>query len=70
MSDRIKVAIGLLALVLLMGVVGRMDYEDAQLEEALYCDNVRNGVWPDYEGTYKNICKSSAKTLDELQRSK
>ena len=70
MSDKIKGLFALLAFILLIGLVGRMGYEDAQLEAALYCGNVRNGVWPDYEGTYKYFCKSSAKTLDELQRTK
>lgn len=70
MSDKIKLSFALLALLLLMGVVGRMDYEDAKLEEALYCDNVRTGVWPDYEGTYKKICETGEKALGEVNRSK
>ncbi len=47
-----------LAIGLLLGVVGSMDYEDAKAEEALYCDNVKNGVWPDYEGTYAKVCEA------------
>lgn len=70
MSDKIKLSFALLALLLLMGVVGRMDYEDEQAQAALYCDNVRNGIWPDYEGTYKKFCETGEKSLDELNRSK
>lgn len=47
-----------LAIGLLLGVVGSMDYEDAKGEEALYCDNVKNGVWPDYDGTYADVCEA------------
>ena len=47
-----------IAIGLLLGVVGSMDYEDAKAEEALYCDNVKNGVWPDYEGTYAKVCEA------------
>ena len=47
-----------LAIGLLLGVVGSMDYEDAKAEEALYCSNVKNGVWPDYEGTYAKVCEA------------
>jgi hypothetical protein len=59
-----------LAFGLLCGFVGRMDYEDAKAEEALYCSNVKNGVWPDYEGTYKNFCEIDEKALDVAEASK
>ena len=47
-----------IAIGLLLGVVGSMDYEDAKAEEALYCSNVKNGVWPDYDGTYAKVCEA------------
>lgn len=47
-----------LAIGLLLGVAGSMDYEDAKAEEALYCSNVKNGVWPNYEGTYAKVCEA------------
>lgn len=43
-------------LVVAFGFVGHFDYEDAKEQEALYCSNVKNGVWPDYEGTYDEAC--------------
>lgn len=70
MSDRMKVVVGLLALVLLMGIVGHFDAEEAERQAEEYCHNVKSGIWPDYEGTYKEFCKSSTKTLDEAERSK
>lgn len=70
MSDKIKGFFVMLALLLLMGVVGRMDYEDAKLEEAAYCHNVKTGVWPDYENIYKEICENGEKALDVAEASK
>lgn len=35
-----------------------MDYEDAQAEEANYCEMVKAGHWPDYRGTYRAECRS------------
>jgi len=58
------------AVVALFGIVGHFDYEDAKAEEALYCSNVKNGVWPDYEGTYKNFCEIDEKALDVAEASK
>ena len=46
------------AVVALFGIVGHFDYEDAKAEEALYCSNVKNGVWPDYDGTYAKVCEA------------
>ncbi len=37
-----------IAIVILMALVGRGDYEDAVREEATYCHNVASGAWPDY----------------------
>lgn len=49
--------LGITALfVVLVGIVGTMDYEDAIAEADLYCQNVHAGVWPDYEGTYAKEC--------------
>lgn len=41
------------------GFVGAMDAEDAEQQAALYCDNVKSGVWPDYEGTYVSECEKT-----------
>ena len=53
--------VGLSALV----IVGSMDYTDAVREQVLYCDNVANKVWPDYEGSYSTEC--TAEKLKEYQ---
>lgn len=46
----------IVGIVLALGIVGHMDFEDAQQEEISYCENVRDKVWPDYNGTYKSEC--------------
>lgn len=57
------VSIGVLTVVILAGLAGRADYEDAVLEENAYCANVNdynlsNGArgWPDYNNNYNEIC--------------
>ncbi len=46
------------AVVALFGIVGHFDYEDAKQEETSYCENVKSGLWPDYEGTYAKVCEA------------
>lgn len=33
------------------------DYEAAKFEEKIYCQNVKDGVWPDYKNIYNDVCK-------------
>lgn len=53
MIRNVAIVVGI---ILAFGVVGRMDYEDKQLEAVSYCENVRDKIWPDYNGTYKKDC--------------
>lgn len=55
--SRYRVAAIAAALVLLLGLVGRMDYEDQQADQAHYCEMVKAGYWPDYQGTYRRECR-------------
>jgi len=41
-----------------MGMVGNMDYQDEVAEANAYCQNVAEGVWPDYNGTYDRWCEN------------
>lgn len=52
----IKVA-AIIVVVLLLGLVGRMDYEDEVLQDKAYCANVHSELWPDYENRYDRDCK-------------
>ena len=58
------VALGTLGFLLMAGIAGQADYEDAVLQEQVYCANVElyratNGEkgWPDYNENYAEICK-------------
>lgn len=52
-----KTTVVLLALLGLFGLAGAMDYEDQQAEQERYCEMVREGLWPDYRGTYRAECR-------------
>lgn len=43
-------------ILLLAGVAGHFDYEDAKLQEQVYCENVHDGLWPDYQHMYSEVC--------------
>ena len=48
---------GILGFILLFGIVGHMDAQDAELQEEVYCDMVYHGQWPDYQRSYHENCK-------------
>ena len=54
---------GGIVFLLLAGIAGQSDYEDAAREEALYCSNVElykatkgEKGWPDYRDVYNTMC--------------
>ena len=59
MKHKLTAIAAVLAIVAAFGIVGGMDYEDEQAQQALYCDNVKSGLWPDYEGTYVSECEKT-----------
>lgn len=59
MKRKLTIAAAVLAMLAAFGFAGQMDYEDAEAQQALYCDNVKSGVWPDYEGTYVSECEKT-----------
>lgn len=46
----------LVLILLAMGMVGNMDFEDAVLHQNHYCKMVAEGAWPDYDEVYKDEC--------------
>ena len=49
------------AIYILLGIaayslVSNMDFEDALNQERHYCQMVREGVWPDYQENYDEVC--------------
>jgi len=59
MKRNITPIVAVLAIVAALGLVGAMDAEDAEAQAALYCDNVKSGVWPDYEEAYVSQCEAT-----------
>jgi len=47
------------------GVVGHGDFSDEVKAEKEYCQNVANGVWPDYRKLFKEMCKTDVDVKDE-----
>ena len=57
------VCAGSVVFLLMAGIAGQSDYEDAAREEALYCENVKQYKatggeqgWPDYREVYNTMC--------------
>jgi len=66
-NERVKTWAGIasvVALLLLLGIVGNMDYQDEVAEANTYCRNVAEGIWPDYNGTYDSWCENGRYTPD------
>ncbi len=63
------VGLGFVTFIVLAGLAGQTDYEDAVREEQLYCNNVAlykqtqgEQGWPDYREVYNTMCvKNSEK---------
>ena len=51
-----QVTAAILFVVIAMGFAGTSDLEEAQRQEAEYCENVANKVWPDYAGKFSEVC--------------
>lgn len=45
-----------------LSFAAQADIEEAQRQEDEYCENVANGLWPDYNKNFNVVCK---KALDE-----
>lgn len=58
-DDYWRVVVALLVLLVVILVTGKMDYEDARLDERIYCEGVQKRQWPDYRGTYYQACQGS-----------
>lgn len=57
MTTTTKTTLIIAAVVLVFLAVGGQDYQDAKRDEQTYCDNVKSGAWPDYQGNAKEVCK-------------
>lgn len=54
-----------IALFLALLIVGTEDYKEAAREQIAYCENVRAGLWPDYDKAFEKEC--TAEKMKELE---
>lgn len=61
--NKLWISVGAVGFLLLAGLVGRSDYEDALVAEQAYCANVTlyyatagEQGWPDYRDMYNIMC--------------
>lgn len=47
--EKYETALKILALVALFLLVSSLDYQDEQTQQRLFCENVRDGIWPEYK---------------------
>ncbi len=45
------------AILVALKFAGDADYQEAQDQQARYCENVSSGVWPDYKGNAAEVCQ-------------
>lgn len=55
--QKLQTVAAIVAVLVLLGIVGRMDADDAQADADNYCEMVKAGHWPDYQGTYRTQCR-------------
>lgn len=58
-----RLAVIVVILGLLFGVVFRLARDDMLRDQAYYCEMVKAGVWPDYQGTYQHECQKPTSGL-------
>ena len=46
-----------LLLIVCVGIVVHQDYKAELEDQRIYCENVSDGTWPDYQGNFKVDCK-------------
>lgn len=63
LSKRIKIGLGIIAIVGLAGIAGNDDYAEEQLALERYCQKVYDGKWPDFNENYNALCEA-----DRLRR--
>lgn len=56
MKNAIATIILAIVTILMFGLAGECDYQDAKREQAEYCRKVKQGLWPDFRETYKKEC--------------
>ena len=58
-SERLFVGGALFIVLVLIGMMGKMDMEDEIAEQEFYCEQVLAGHWPDYKHIADEVCDAS-----------
>lgn len=52
----IQIFVGAAILITAFILASMTDFEEELAQQERYCENVRNGVWPDYRKNYEEMC--------------
>lgn len=55
------VLLAALLVLLALGTAGSLDMDEAARQADEYCGNVHEGLWPDYDETYRDRCTADGK---------
>ncbi len=59
----------LILLILIgMGYAGEQDYQESLRQQEHYCQMVKSGRWPDYNGNAATVCKNQTTELPQQRK--
>jgi len=58
-TERSFVGGALFIVLILIGMMGKMDLDDEIAEQEFYCEQVLAGHWPDYKHIADEVCDAS-----------
>jgi hypothetical protein len=56
-SQRLFIGGAIFIVLLLTGMMGKMEMEDEIAEQEFYCEQVLAGHWPDYKNIAEEVCQ-------------
>jgi len=58
-TERLFVGGALFIVLILIGMMGKMDMDDEIADQQFYCEQVLAGHWPDYKHIADEVCDAS-----------
>lgn len=55
-SQQLFIGGAIFIVLLLIGMMGKMEMEDEIAEQEFYCEQVLAGHWPDYKSIAEEVC--------------
>jgi hypothetical protein len=56
-SKQLFIGGAIFIVLLLTGMMGKMEMEDEIAEQEFYCEQVLSGHWPDYKNIAEEVCQ-------------